>query len=186
MKQIKFLAILRIRMLYYYYKFIKYPKLIKWRWLIPWKYNKENLNLNYHIILYDNKICFIEYNFLCLDEKFRNLKLINFITYPIRMANYRSELFHRGKFHRVDGPAIEDLHGTKKWYIYEKLHRVDGPAVEDPNGTKKWYLNGKLHREDGPAVEDPNGNNHWYLNGKSVHEKEIVLKNFKFNLKFEN
>ena len=28
-----------------------------------------------------------------------------------------------------------------------KYHRIDGPAVEYTNGDKKWYINGKLHRE---------------------------------------
>jgi len=152
-----------IHILYFYYKFIKYPKLLKWRWLIPWEYDTENLNLNNHIILYDYKICFIGYNFLNLDENFQNLKLINFITYPIRISSYKTELFYKGKFHRDDGPSIITL-----------------------TGNKFWCIDGNYHREDGPAIEYGDGRKCWYLNGNSVHEKDIVLKNFKLNLKFEN
>ena len=69
-----------------------------------------------------------------------------------------------GKFHRVDGPAVERANGTKEWYLNGKLHRVNGPAVEWSDGAKQWYVNGKLHRIDGPAIENINGAKDWYLN----------------------
>ena len=37
------------------------------------------------------------------------------------------------------------------------LHRIDGPAVERISGSKEWWLDGKLHREDGPAIENDDG-----------------------------
>lgn len=46
-----------------------------------------------------------------------------------------------------------------------QLHRICGPAVELVDGTKFWFQNGKLHREDGPAMVYPNGAWSWYLNG---------------------
>ena len=33
--------------------------------------------------------------------------------------------------------------GNKYWFLNGKLHRVDGPAVEYVNGTKVWWLNSK-------------------------------------------
>ena len=53
----------------------------------------------------------------------------------------------KGKFHRIDGPAIEYANGTKEWYIDDKLHRTDGPAIEYPNGYKYWYINGEEYSE---------------------------------------
>ena len=53
-----------------------------------------------------------------------------------------------------------------------KFHREDGPALEDANGNKWWYLNGKLHRENGPAVEYADGDKYWYLNGKRYSESD--------------
>ena len=80
--------------------------------------------------------------------------------------------FLNGKFHREDGPAIEDAIGDKWWFLNGKLHREDGPAVEQANVSKRWFLNGKLHREDGPAVEYAGGTKKWYLNDKPMSEDE--------------
>lgn len=63
--------------------------------------------------------------------------------------------------------------GSKFWYLNGKYHREDGPAVEDSNGTKGWFLNGEYHREDGPAIEYPNGIKWWYLNDKEVPWQEV-------------
>jgi hypothetical protein len=46
-----------------------------------------------------------------------------------------------GKFHRLDGPAIEYVSGSKEWYQYGLLHRSDGPAREFTRGRKEWWLN---------------------------------------------
>ena len=62
-----------------------------------------------------------------------------------------------GELHRLDGPAYEDLNGTKEWHQNGKLHRLDGPAIEGTNGDKRWYQNGRLHRSDGPAIERSKG-----------------------------
>jgi len=35
------------------------------------------------------------------------------------------------------------LEGDKYWYLHGKLHREDGPAIEFINGTKKWFYHGK-------------------------------------------
>ena len=56
--------------------------------------------------------------------------------------------------------------GTKHWILNGKFHRVDGPAIECVNGIKFWYINGELHRTDGPAIEYLNGSKYWYFNGK--------------------
>ena len=58
--------------------------------------------------------------------------------------------------------------GSKKWYQNGKYHRLDGPAIEDADGSKSWCQNGKYHREDGPAIEFSDGCKHWYKMGKSV------------------
>ena len=74
-----------------------------------------------------------------------------------------------GKRHREDGPAIERAYGAEYW-LNDKLHRVDGPAVEYVNGRKKYYINGKVHREDGPAVEWEDGTKYYWLDGKLHRE----------------
>lgn len=51
------------------------------------------------------------------------------------------------QIHRTDGPAIECINGTKKWFAYDKLHRIDGPAIEWNTGGKVWYINGKEYSE---------------------------------------
>ena len=66
-----------------------------------------------------------------------------------------------------------------EWYNDQgQRHRLDGPAVEYLNGTKEWWLNGQLHREDGPAIEWANGTNEWWLHGKQYTEEEFALLQF--------
>ena len=57
-------------------------------------------------------------------------------------------------------------YGTKRWILPNgKYHREDGPAVENfGGGDKEWWVNGDRHREDGPAVEWGDGDKVWYLN----------------------
>ena len=77
-----------------------------------------------------------------------------------------------GQLHREDGAAIEWRDGRKEWYLNGKLHRVDGAAIEWSNGTKEWWLNGQLHREDGAAIEWSNGTKEWWLNGILMPQAE--------------
>ena len=60
------------------------------------------------------------------------------------MKEYRNE---KGELHRIDGPAVENIHG-KHWYINGELHREDGPASEWISGDKEWYLNDKPYSEE--------------------------------------
>jgi hypothetical protein len=69
----------------------------------------------------------------------------------------------KGEYHRLDGPAVEMVLGSKSWFVNGKLHRSDGPAIECPSGYKVWYVNGKLHRLDGPAVEYADGDKTWWI-----------------------
>jgi len=71
-----------------------------------------------------------------------------------------------GKFHRLDGPAIEGHDGHKQWWANGLPHREDGPAIENTDGTKEWWVNGQHHREDGPAIEWADGTKEWFLNNK--------------------
>jgi hypothetical protein len=89
-------------------------------------------------------------------------------------ADGDKEWFLNGKYHREDGPAVEEASGYKEWRLNGKLHREDGPAIEHANGDKQWWLNGKLHREDGPACEYIDGDKHWYLNDEKADPETIV------------
>jgi hypothetical protein len=35
--------------------------------------------------------------------------------------------------------------GTKSWYLNGRYHRLDGPAVEYEDGDKEWLANGKYY-----------------------------------------
>jgi hypothetical protein len=58
---------------------------------------------------------------------------------------------------------------TNSWYWHGQLHRQDGPAIEDINGTKVWYWHGEHHREDGPAIEWSDGAKKWFYHGQQIH-----------------
>lgn len=53
-----------------------------------------------------------------------------------------------------------------------ELHRLDGPAVIYVDGSREYWVHGKLHREDGPAVTYLGGTEKWYWHGKRVSEPE--------------
>lgn len=79
-----------------------------------------------------------------------------------------------GELHRVGGPAVEYVDGTKEWYINNCLHRVDGPAVETFDGVRYWYFHGKFHRVDGPAIEYPDGTKQWWVDDRPLSEEEFL------------
>lgn len=49
----------------------------------------------------------------------------------------------RGKWHRVEGPAVEYADGTRSWYENGKRHRLGGrPAIMCAHEVRYWYENG--------------------------------------------
>jgi len=88
----------------------------------------------------------------------------------IYMKMYKNS---KGKYHRLDGPALERVDGAKYWYKEGNWHREDGPAVERADGSKIWYKEGKFHRTDGPAFDYFNGNKYWYILDKELKEKDF-------------
>jgi len=91
-----------------------------------------------------------------------------------------------GKRHREDGPACTDNRiGFIGRYINGVKHRIGGPAIKYLNGTKEWCINGKLHRLDGPAVIKKYGHKEYWINGKKLNKKEVEtwIKNNNINLR---
>jgi hypothetical protein len=62
--------------------------------------------------------------------------------------------------------------GTKQWLVDGKFHRLDGPAVECVSGTKQWWVDGKLHRLDGQSVEWADGYKSWHIDGKQYQTQQ--------------
>jgi len=54
-----------------------------------------------------------------------------------------------------------------------KYHRLNGPAIEYSFGAKYWYEEGSCHRTDGPAIEDVDGNKDWFILNKNLEEKDF-------------
>ncbi|MEG1094801.1 MAG: hypothetical protein RSE08_06755 [Lactococcus sp.] len=98
---------------------------------------------------------------------------------PVKKRGGRIVWMLKNFIHRQDGPAIEDVDGSREWWINGKLHRNDGPAFESANGRKEWYKYGKLHRDDGPAIEDPDGMTEWFLNGVEYTKSNFPLNKVK-------
>jgi len=77
----------------------------------------------------------------------------------------------------MESIMMTDKSGTKRWYNTKgDLHREDGPAVENVYGTKIWYINGKKHREDGSAIEWYYGAKDWFLDGEKYTEAQYKQK----------
>ena len=97
--------------------------------------------------------------------------------YIVRVYEDRTEWRNKsGKFHRIDGPAIERADGRVEYWIDGKLHRLDGPAYEWPDGDKAWYIDGKFHRIDGPAFERADGRVEYWIDGVEYTEEEFLAK----------
>jgi len=85
----------------------------------------------------------------------------------------------REQKHRLDGPAIEWMDGSKFWYKNGHWHRTDGPALIFAHGRKCWYVNGQQHRLDGPSIVYETGQISWSINGyiysKSKHNRLVLF-----------
>jgi hypothetical protein len=68
--------------------------------------------------------------------------------YIVKVYDDRTEWYQNGKYHRLDGPAIECKSGTRIWYQNNELHRLDGPAIECKNGIKEWWIEGTKYTEE--------------------------------------
>lgn len=87
-------------------------------------------------------------------------------------------LIKRGRPHNIDNfTGIIFRHNTNKMSHFKngKLHRLYGPAVEWLGGTKEWWFEGKIHRVGGPAIESYNGFEDWYVDGKEVTKEQHDL-----------
>jgi hypothetical protein len=70
--------------------------------------------------------------------------------------------------------CVTSAQGTKWWLNDEdRLHRLDGPALEWVDGSKAWYINNGLHRLDGPAIEDCSGAQELWVNNKKLTKKQF-------------
>jgi hypothetical protein len=80
----------------------------------------------------------------------------------------RFEYSRRGRFHRLDGPAVEFKDGSEEWYLNGKRSREtttgfpEAAVIRKINGEvvlQQWWLKGILTRDisDGPAIERKNG-----------------------------
>jgi hypothetical protein len=94
------------------------------------------------------------------------------MTEDIQVVEFptKTEYTRRGRFHRIDGPAIEWKNGSEEYYLSGKRHREDDYAVlmKDDAGNVRytqWWRFGKLHRTDGPAIILADGSEEWYLDG---------------------
>jgi len=107
----------------------------------------------------------------------------NNITYDIiEYPDGSKHWYLNDKYHRENGPAIENYNGDKVWYKNGQRHRDNGPAVEFAVGIKGWYKNGFLHRDNGPAVERINGKNDYWYNGKrlkNINSDEELIRYIK-------
>ena len=58
-------------------------------------------------------------------------------------------LCKNGYIHSEDGPAIIHDNGTKEWRVEGKYHRLDGPAIEflDSTDDNTWFVDGNEHTE---------------------------------------
>jgi hypothetical protein len=70
-----------------------------------------------------------------------------------------------GQKHRLDGPAVTFLNGTKEWWANDKRHRTNNPAVIFYNQDEEWWDNGALHRVGGPAILYSSGREEWFNDG---------------------
>lgn len=70
---------------------------------------------------------------------------------------------------------VEYSDGSQQWRAGGRWHRLDGPAIECPSGLKIWRIEGQLHRLGGAAIERSNGTKEWWVYGKRITEEQHNL-----------
>ncbi len=97
----------------------------------------------------------------------------------VQRGEKRIEYLVDGLHHCESGPAVLHSNGTKEWHKHGKPHRIGGPAIETVRGSKYWYVDGVLHNPDGPAEIDSAGTRFWYIRGKRhrIGNPAVVFKN---------
>jgi hypothetical protein len=94
-------------------------------------------------------------------EEVKVLKLKNSENVPsnytgcVEHENGTKNWFKKGKFHRLDGPAIEYATGTKFWYVEDKFIRSQHGIFLIP--SKVYKLTGEISGIN--FVLNPNSNN---------------------------
>jgi hypothetical protein len=54
-----------------------------------------------------------------------------------------------GKLHSANSPAIQYSNGDETWYFHGKFHRVDGPAIDWPlKNYYVYYINGVQYSKE--------------------------------------
>jgi len=104
--------------------------------------------------------------------KFSNTK---YPFYDVNVDKYGTIYYYnkKGKLHRLNGPAVERIDGSKMYYVNGELHRLDGPANVGTNGELEYWVNGKRHRLDGPAIIHSDGEVEYWVNGKHLTKEEF-------------
>ena len=76
---------------------------------------------------------------------------------------------------KMGEPAVIRPNGDKLYFVRDDLHRdpQDGPAVENIDGTYKYYFGDDLHNPYGPAVFDGNNKEYW-LCGMKFPDLSII------------
>lgn len=87
----------------------------------------------------------------------------NIIVANTEHQNHFTWYNSQGKFHRLDGPAVE-REQQEYWYYRGNLHREGGPAAKDMH-QEQWLIHGNLHRIGGPAIIDEYTGEQWYQDG---------------------
>lgn len=105
------------------------------------------------------------------------LKFTDFIGQEASMET--SELmvfFEKANLSSLDEPSLVINGSIKYWFIDNKFHRDDGPALENnKSGSKSWFIENELHRDDGPALIVPDEEPLYYLHGKRITDG-LILK----------
>jgi len=119
-----------------------------------------------------------------------NIRRVAILISPSAKKRFKNDLIQEYKkfLHREDGPASISKRYCKIWAINGKFHRMDGPAVECKYmGYLQYWVNGKLHREDGPAFvyTYKTKKSQYWINGKRLNEREFTVKTFKLNVNFD-
>jgi len=89
----------------------------------------------------------------------------------IKINEYSTKRYFNDKeeLHRLDGPAVEYLNGSKFWHINEKSHRNIDPSEEYSDGEKRWFIINKRHRIGGLFCSD---GKLWRILGKEYTKQE--------------
>ncbi len=109
---------------------------------------------------------------------------MNYEEYIVKVYEDGGTSWHNkeGKFHRLNGSAVEHIDGYKAYWINGKLHNLEGPAIIYPNGEVEYCIEDIFYTKESWKKEVQRIKFFIKFSTKSLENQEVVINGIKYKL----